>query len=220
MSEDTTTHEDPTLSAGQIVAIPRAHDSEFAGLRAIVEYAPDENNAGAVVRVEYPGHTLHGWTLDIEPEHLVTSGKLVDSRYVFGVSEVEDDMTDEEWAAAFGPSPELLARWNAESLTGGVAEGAQSNATVDEVRVIAVYVEDDQSDEYARTFECFFPDGSVDHIAEDDIELDDDSADEVSDGYRDDPASCIADGVHLTSTDDDGYCNACGHQPDTTEQAG
>lgn len=213
MSDPTTNEQLPELEADQRVAVRSTADSEFAGLRARVVYAPDENNSTAILHIEYPPHPLDGWTVTLPPEDIVVSGKLVDPRYVLGVSEIDDDMTDEEWATAYGPSDELLARWNAESLTGGVSAGAQHNASADGVRVIAVYVEDHQSDEYARMFECFFPDGTVDYVADDEIELDDDlAADDVSDDYRNDPAACIADEVHLKSTDDDGFCNACGHQ--------
>lgn len=213
MSEDSTTPTAPTITAGQSVAIITTHPSDYAGLHAVVVYPPAERSPRPVVRIESPLHLLHHHTVDIAPEHLITSGKLLDPRYVHGISEIDDDMTDDEWASAYGPSDVLLKRWNAQSVTGGVSEGAQHNATVDGSRVIAVYVEDDQSDEFARMFECFFPDGSVDYVAEDEIELDDvDLSDEVSDDYRNDPAACIADEVHLRSTDDDGYCNACGHQ--------
>lgn len=172
---DTTTPavEVPTLTAGQRIAVRADHDSEFASLRGTIVYPPDENNPGAVVRVDYPGHALHGWTLDTAPEQLVTAGKLLDSRYVLGRSEHDDDLTDEDWFDAMGPSPELLTAWNGESITGGIAEGTPTNATVDDERVIAVYVEDHQSDEYARMFECFYFDGTVDYVAEDEIELDD-----------------------------------------------
>lgn len=75
-------------------------------------------------------------------------------------------------------TPEILASWNATSVTGGIDADAEPNATVDDQRVVAVYVEDDQSAEYARMFECFLPDGSVDYVSEDEIELDDEDGDE------------------------------------------
>lgn len=214
MSEKiSTTTRESGLAVGQTVALASDHDSDFAGLRAVVMYAPDENNAGAVIQVSHPGHQLHGWTLDVSPNELVTGGKLVDSRYIRGVSEVDDDLSDVEWFRVMGPSEDLLQTWNRESITGGLAPDATANASVDGERVVAVYVEDDQSDEYARMFECFGYDGSVSYVPEEDIELDDDLADsDVSDDYRGDPTSCATDGVHLTSTDSDGYCNACGHQ--------
>jgi hypothetical protein len=37
-------------------------------------------------------------------------------------------------------------------------------------------------------------------------------------GYLyDDPRDCIAAGAHLRSVDNDGYCNACGHQETASE---
>ena len=39
-----------------------------------------------------------------------------------------------------------------------------------------------------------------------------DSNTEVSDDLYGDPVTCFREGDHLKYTDDDGYCNACGHQ--------
>lgn len=35
-----------------------------------------------------------------------------DPRYIAGVSEVDDDMSDEEWVEAMGPAPEPTERWH------------------------------------------------------------------------------------------------------------
>lgn len=48
--------------------------------------------------------------------------------------------------------------------------------------------------------------------------MSDDSTTEVSDDLYGDPVTCFREGVHLRDTDDDGYCNACGHQEATPKK--
>ena len=69
------------------------------------------------------------------------------------------------------PDASLFERWNANSITGGIANDTTPNASVDGELVIAVWVEDEHSDEVARTYECFFADGSVDYVAPEDVEF-------------------------------------------------
>jgi hypothetical protein len=68
----------------------------------------------------------------------------------------------------------LFERWNAQSITGGLATDTTPNATVDDQPVIAVWVEDCDSDEWARTYECFFADGSVECVPPEDVEFGED----------------------------------------------